>query len=425
MSDPFAGLRLLRPVRNQVDMFPGHLDSVVPADHPVRAMWSLISKFDLSLYLERIKSWAGHAGRPAIDPQVLLGLWVFAHFENVGSAYELALRCERDVVYRWILGGIAVDRKTLSNFRTAHRKTVDKLLTKLIAMLMRAGVIEIDRLAEDGVKVRACAGADSFRRRESLEKCLANARNLVEQLSKDIEKNDGGQAQAALKRAAAERKAALEKALEELQAVEEVREVEAERNKARAEKRKEPRVSTTDPEARVMKMADGGFRPSYNVQFAEETAAGFIVGVHVSNEGTDARQLEPTLGDVVARTGELPREMLVDGGYATHANIEGLAEHGITTYAPVPEPKNKETDKHAPKPTDSEVVAEWRTRMKSDEAKELYKQRAATSERTNAEMRTRRGLARFTVRGLEKVTTVTLLAALAYNVFKCIGLGYF
>jgi len=406
-------------------MFPGHLDSLVAAEHPVRAMWSLISKFDFSPYFERIKSWAGQAGRPAIDPSVLLAVWVFGHFENVGSAYELATSCERDVVYRWILGGITVDRKTLSNFRTAHRKTVDKLLTKLIAMLMRAGVIAIDRLAQDGMKVRACAGADSFRRRESLEKCLADARELVERLGKDIEKNDGGRAQAALNRAAEERKAALEKALEELEAVEKVREVEAERNRARAEKRKEPRASTTDPEARVMKMADGGFRPSFNVQLAEETGAGLIVGVHVSNEGTDAQQVEPALGDVMARTGELPREMLLDGGYATHANIEGLADHGITTYAPVPEPKNKETDKYKPKPTDSEVVAEWRTRMKSDEAAELYKQRAATAERTNAEMRTRRGLSRFTVRGLEKVTTVTLFAVLAYNIFKCISLGYF
>ena len=160
MPNPFRGLRVLQPVRNQLDMFPGELDLLVAPDHPVRAVWKMVCGFDLSPFVERIKAREGEAGRPPIDPRILLALWVFAHFENVGSAYELERACERDVVYRWIRGGVPVDRKTLSNFRTGNFKAVNKLLTQLVAMLMRVGLIQIDRLAADGLKIRACAGAE-------------------------------------------------------------------------------------------------------------------------------------------------------------------------------------------------------------------------------------------------------------------------
>lgn len=186
---------------------------------------------------------------------------------------------------------------------------------------------------------------------------------------------------------------------------------------------KEPRVSTTDPESRVMKIADGGFRPAYNVQLATDTDSRVIVGVGVTNAGRDAGELEPMLDEVKRRTEETPREHLVDGGFVKLESIEVAAARGVTVYAPVMKPRKEGVDPHAPKKGDSAAVAEWRQRMGTAEAKEIYKERAATAETVNADLRMWRGMDRLPVRGMKKVLTVVLWAALTYNVLRGIALG--
>jgi hypothetical protein len=186
-----------------------------------------------------------------------------------------------------------------------------------------------------------------------------------------------------------------------------------------------PRASTTDPEARVMKMPDGGFRPAYNVQFATTVdEARVIVGVSVSNRGSDAQQSTPMLEQIERRTGERPEQILLDGGYAQHQAIDAAAAKGVAVYAPLPKPRKDDgRDPHVARPDDSEAVGQWRQRMGTEGAKEVYKERAATAETVNADVKANRGLSSLAVRGGDKVLASALLVALTYDILRLLTLS--
>lgn len=417
--------RVVKPVRNQLCLQSTDLEALVPDDHPVRAIWALVERLDLSAFYDEIGSRGSNAGRPATDPAVLLALWLFANAEGVGSARLLERLCDRDAMYRWICGGVPVNYHTLSDFRVNHGKKLDRLMTQVLAALMKEGVLQLKRVAQDGMKVRASAGAASFRRRQSLERCRNEAEEQVRKLRREIENDPSASTKrvaAAKERAAKARLDAVEAALAEVEVVEEQRAARDEKKPSEAKRRGEVRVSTTDAESRVMKMADGGFRPAYNVQFATD-GSGVIVGADVTNNGTDQPHVAPMLEEIERRTGRTPDEYLVDGGFVTLRNIEAIAEHGATPYAPVPKPRNKGTDPHAPKRDDTAAIGAWRVRMGTEDAKRVYVQRGVLAERTNADLRVHRGLDRLNVRGLAKVKTVVLLAAISFNVMRLITSG--
>jgi hypothetical protein len=280
--------------------------------------------------------------------------------------------------------------------------------------------VTLNEVAQDGMKVRASAGASSFRREKTLQECLEAAHRQVASLASELN-NDASavtRRDAARERAAEEKLAAIQRALAEMPAV--VAAKEAQKNKGRA-KQSEARVSTTDPEARVMKMADGGFRPAYNPQFATDVESGIVVSVHVTNKGTDVQEAEPVIADILGRYRKAPSMYLFDGGYVSHENIESLTEAGIEVFAPVRQPRNKAVDPYQPQPGDPQAVKEWRQRMSSERGKDIYKDRASTAERVNAELRDM-GLQQLAVRGLEKVSSAILLSVLAFNLVRAISL---
>src|SRR5512139_2854402 len=257
------------------------LEGLLPEDHQARAVWSFVSRLDLSDFHERIRAREGVGGRPATDPQILLGLWILATLEGIGSAREIARRCEVHLAYQWLCGGVSVNHHTLSDFRNLSSDQLSDLLTQSVTGLLTEGLAEMKRVAHDGMKVRASAGSSSFRRRQRLKEFRKLAKEQVERLRIEIEDDSGAgsrREQSARKRAAESREKRIDDALKEMDKVEE----KATRTKDRKrEERKEKRVSTTDPEARVMKMADGGYRPAYNVHLATTTELGVIVGVEV------------------------------------------------------------------------------------------------------------------------------------------------
>lgn len=408
----------MRAERKQLEMRTVDLDSSLPEDHHARTFWALLDSLDLSAFYERISAREFHQGRPAIDPKILLALWIYATSDGVGSAREVARLCLAHDAYRWICGGVSVNHHALSDFRVENGAALDALMTEVLAVLMRQGIVTLRRTAQDGMRVRASAGASSFRREPSLVACLKEAGARVQQLRTELEQPDRGsassaRARAALERAAREREARIQRAIEELP-------------KARASKKKadeaKARVSTTDAEARVMKMADGGFRPAYNVQLNTDVDSRVIVGVAVTNVGTDMQQMEPMLEQTEKRTGRRPHEHLVDGGFTKLEAIDAATEAGTCVYAPVPTPRVEGIDPHEPKLNDSDAIAEWRIRMGTEEAKEIYKQRASTAETVNADLRCHRGLDRLLVRGTDKVTCVALWAAITYNMLRWIDL---
>jgi transposase len=405
--------RVLQAQRDQLLLLPVNLEELIPADHRARVIWDYVQGLDLEPLYQKIRSLPNRPGRPAIDPKILLALWLYATVDSVGSARELDDLCVQHDAYKWLRGGVAVNYHTLADFRTAHTEFLDALLTKSVAVLMAEGLIGAERVAQDGMRVRASAGAASFRRRPRLEDCLRQAEERVQRLKAEVEADPGlarrrsHQAQA---RAARERAERIGHALAQLP------ELEA---KKKADEKGEARASTTDPEARVMKMADGGFRPAYNFEYATDTGGQVIVGVDVINSGSDQGQMAPMVEQLQERHGQAPAEMLVDGGFAKKEDIEQVSAPavGTTVYAPVQKSKDPDRDPHTPRADDSPAVAEWRQRMATPEAKEIYKERAATAECVNALARNR-GLQQLRVRGLAKVKAIALWFALAHNLMR-------
>jgi hypothetical protein len=308
----------------------------------------------------------------------------------------------------WICGGVRLNYHTISDFHTDYEEELDELFTQIVKQLDAAGLMELSTQGQDGMRVRASAGAASFRRQPTLEKVLQQAQTReaeVEQAGQaESDQRTAGQ-KAAQERAARERVARLEVALEEMPA--------ARAAKKPAEKHK-ARVSSTDPEARVMKMPDGGYRPAYNWQFSVELSNFVITGVDVVNIGSDKAQMEPMVKQVVERTGQLPENWLIDGGFVKFTAIEALDALGVAVFGPVPEPRDEDRDRYAPLPTDSDIIAQWRQRMGTEEGKETYKQRSVV-ELPNAHARSRYGIQQVRVRGRRKVRCVALWVAITHN----------
>ena len=342
--------RLLEPNRAQVELRASDLESLLPEDHRARLVWGYVVRQDLSALFEAIKARGSNAGRAAIDPRILFALWLYASLDNVGSGREVARLCREHDAYRWICGGVSVNYHALNDFRSGNQMLTDELLSDNVAALAAAGAIGLERVAQDGMRVRAHAGAASFRRQASLEEHLSQARELVQTLKTQAESDPGQasrRAQAAKLRAAQEREQRIAQALEQLPAVAATKR----RNGSKAE----ARASTTDADARVMKMADGGFRPAYNVQFATDCEGQVIVGMAVVNAGSDMAQLAPMVEQVEQRVGRTPEQWLVDGGFPAHEQIDAVA--GTTElYAPVPKsksPKDKPKDLPAGEATEA------------------------------------------------------------------------
>lgn len=408
--------------REQVEMRFASLEELLPEDHRARLVWEMVAGYDLSRFYARIASIEGEAGRPAIDPRLLTAVWLYGTLEGVVSARELARLCEEHMAYQWLLGGVRVNYHTLADFRVDYEEELDDLLTKSVAALMSEGIVTIERTAQDGMRIRASAGASSFRRKPTLDECLRKAQAAVAQ-QKTLQAGDEGdrrtpRQQAAQQRHAQERLARVKKALEE------VEKAAARKGRNRESKRKDrpPRASTSDPEARVMKMADGGFRPAYNGQLAIDMESRIIVGVELSNEA-DQRLLDPMLEQIDQRYEQFPSEHYVDGGFRNNLGIEQAAKKGVTIFSPIPTRYSGQSQKKPEDilPGDGPGVRAWKERMVSPEAKEKYKQRAATIEWANALARNR-GLYRLMVRGIRKGRAVLLWYALAHNLMQSLNL---
>jgi transposase len=391
------------------------LEDLLQTDHQARLVWDFCCSLDLSALYDSIRSRVGGPGHPAIDPKICVALWLYATLEGIGSARALARLCCEHHAFRWLAGGVPVNYHTLADFRTAQLDFLDGLLSHSVAVLREQDLVDLNRVAIDGLRVRACAGAASFRRQQTLEEHLAEAKDQVDRLKREMDDDPaaGSRQQAAARgRAARERQHRLEEALKRLPQLE---------AKKKPDEKDKARASTTDAEATVMKMADGGYRPAYNVQFAACTDGQAIVGVSVLTTGSDMGLISPMLDQIEGRSGERPKEALADGGFAKHEDMERAEAKGATVYVPVPEPKDPKRDRHEPLETDSAAIASWRSRMKAEEAKAIYKERAATVECVNAQARNH-GLVRLLVRGSRKVLAVALWQAIAHNVRRYFSL---
>ena len=414
--------RLQHPERRQMGWQMGCLDDLLSPEHRARAIWDFVEGLDLSAFYRGIKAVEGHAGRPPIDPKILITLWLYATVEGVGSARALERLCEQHDAYRWILGGVGINHHTLSDFRVEAGAALDGLLTQSVAALMNEGVVRLRRVAQDGVRVRASAGAGSYRSEQGLAECLKAAREQVETLRKELEKDPAASTRrqaAAREHAKSDRLARVRRALKKQEQLAEA--AAGQRKKQRKDRDPKggggPRVSTTDPEARVMKMGDGGYRPAYNAQFATDTKSQVIVGVDVTTVSSDSGGMTPMAQQIFRRYRRRPKEWLADGGYCSVADIEAMeaAHHEVYVPTPKPRPRSDTRDQRVGK--DLAGIRRWRRRMARARTPAIYRERGAAAECVNAIARNR-GLQRFLVRGREKVRTVLLWFAVTHNAMR-------
>jgi len=461
------------------------VEQLIGPDHPARAIWELMGQRDLTGFYEPIEAVDGVAGRPARDPRLLLSLWIYGYLDGIPSAREIARQCDFNPAYQWLTAATTVSAHTLSDFRTQHGEALKDLATQMLGLLAEEQMVDLQQVTLDGTKVRASAGADSFRREGSLERHLQEARQRIEELDRADGEEVSFLRQQAQRRAAQERLSRLGKAQQQMNKIQQGRS---------GEEKSEARVSLTDPEARIMKQNDGGYAPSYNVQLVTDVKQTVIVSVAVTQEGGDAEQLQPAMERVRQEAGRAPQQALVDGGYTSRSNIVATARDGIDLIGPplegqvqkqtlyqirgvAPEyrpeafafdaaanrytcPEGKilhyktrqvltgqtkytyaadkqdcETCGQKPRccPTsqrgrllvraeDSPEVVAFRAKMETEEAKSLYRKRGAVAEFPNLVIKERFGLRRFSVRGLQKVGVEALWVCLTFNVQQWIRL---
>jgi transposase len=454
------------------------VERLIGEEHPARAIWEFVGKLDLSGYSEENRAVEGQAGRPAWEPRLLISLWVYGYSEGVGSGRAIEQMCEWEPAYQWLTGGRVVNAHTLTDFRAKHEKALKELFVQILGLLSVDGLITLERVMQDGTKIRASAAADSFRRKEGVEQALKQAAQQVAAVEEMGEEETSRRAAKARQRAQRERKERLEKALEEFEKL-----VEEGSDK---DKR---RVSTSDPQARVMKQADGGFGPSYNVQLSTDAANALIVGVEVVQAGNDFEQLESGIERVKQNLGKTPKEVVSDGGFVSGDNIVAMKKRGIEFIGPCVDevgkgqssyerrgvspayhssqfvyeatsdsyrcpqgkvlsyegkeerhmqvsyryraarsdcqgcpvksqccPGNRVTGRSIHRSEELAEVAEFRQRMQSERAREIYRQRAQVAETPNLWIKAKFGLRQFSLRGLSKVRMEALWVCLTYNI---------
>lgn len=401
--------RVAEPQRRQsVIGFEMPEDTLAPT-HAARVLWDVMRTLDLSAFLRGVKAVDGTVGRKTLSPCMKLTLWLYAISTGVGSAREIARLVRSDDAYRWIVGGLEVGHHALSLFRVEHGAALDELMTDILASLLYKGVLSLDVVAQDGIRIRAAATAPSFRRYESLLECREQAALHLKAVLAQADDPEFTRAQHAAREAAAR---------DFQRRVEDAISTVTELQKTRKPSDKPARASTTDAEARVMKMADGGFRPAYNVRMA--TAGSplggprTIVGVQVTNLGSDMGSIAPMLDEIQRRTGQLPETLLADANHAAHGCVRAATDAGVEVLIAIPE----RTRHGGAQADDDPAIVAWRERMETDEAKKLYRARASMCELMNAHLRAHHGVDQFLVRGLAKVTCVALLAAITSNVLQ-------
>jgi transposase len=399
------------------------LESLLPSEHRVRVVWAYVCSVDLSAFYARIRSREGEPGRPPADPKILLALWLYASLEGVGSARQLDRLCERDIAYRWLCGGVAMNYHGLSDFRFDHGDLPDQLLSESLTALMAEGLVEEEELAIDGTKVKASAGKGSLRGEETLAALEGVARRRVARLKAEGESDPGvseRRRQAAQRRAAEDIADRAERARRTAETLRAEKEARAKRHKKEEAKKGKLRVSLTDPEARLMRFPDGAMRLAYNIQLAVAPASGLILAAQTTDRRNDKGLAGLLLGQIKRRLGRLPQRLLVDTGYATRQDMVGLAAQQIEVYTPVPpdkpdispESQRKRAWRRSREP---EAIKVWRERMDSLAGQAIYRRRSRI-ETANGILKGR-GLGVMRVRSMAKVTCVVLLQVLAHNLW--------
>ncbi len=414
-------MKIIGPCRNQIEMQFNELDMLLPPEHLARSIWEFVEAIDSRPCFSYVNTFSGYEGRPTTSPKILFALWIYSILDGNSSARKLTELCKNHNAYKWIAGGAPINRTMLAEFRSKDPMKFEDLLTTCLAVMLKADLIKDVDFSQDGTRVKANAGFNSFRREESLEDLKKELKSYIKQVianSEDYDKREKKNklliAQDRLKR--------VEEALNTLKKEREIKKDNSNtRGHPPTEKElKEIRASTTDPVVRRMKMGDGGFRLAYNVQFATGMSSRVIFGVDVVttlDSGTSPRMMAQVHSRLSKLNMLAPKNWVGDAAYSSQKDLNIVTEMfpNCVYYAPPQVNKGVNPKKH--RKTDSEAVKNWRNMIGTNETKEIYKKRCSTAEFSNAQVKNH-GLRQFLVRGLEKVRGMTLLHAIAQNISR-------
>lgn len=415
--------RLRKPQRMQTDFTLSSIDDLIPTDHIARTIWDIVCALDLSDFLNEVQAIEGRSGRPATDPRILLGLWILATLEGIGSARTLEQYSREHRAFIWMCGNVSMNYHTLSDFRTQGVK-IEAVLKQIVGSLIHQGVISTESWAQDGMRVRASAGSGSFRRQKTLSDSIQIADQRVRQLKKNA--HSDAERLSCRKKAAKER-AASERAERCKEALKTIKQLEKDIDKRRLSKKdkqktkKNARVSTTDPEARKMKMPNGGYNPAYNVQYITDTKSRIITGVLTVNKGSDKSLMIPMINKIFDDYHIVPNNLLLDGGYVSEDGLKEAEKFGIELLMPPTDKNRKRYAPGLPLPASSNAISRWIERMETEEAKNIYRSRASSAEFSNASTRNK-GFYQFKVRGCLKAHATSVLFALTHNIERIISM---
>jgi transposase len=429
MNNPAPNYKIHGPERCQFEFQFACLDTLIPEDHRVRAVWDFVQEMDTSFCFDGIKTSFGGQGRSATCPKILLTLWIYSLMEGNASARKLEDLCENHNVYKWIVGGAPINRTMLAEFRSKNPFKFEDLLASCLAVMLKHEVIKDEDFAQDGTRVKANAGFNSFRRKGSLGDLKDDLKIYIKQLTEEIEASKDTyekRLKERRQRHAIEKHERVQKALDELKRFKETKIENAQKSREKVEEKtlENLRVSSTDQEARKMKMGDGGYRLAYNVQFATGLDSRVIFGVDVVNTldpGTAPRMIGKVQSLLKRLTMKGIRYWIGDSAYSSKEDVGAVAElySDVIYFGPAKVNKGVDPKKHLK--NDSKAVKQWRDRIDNKEVNEMYKKRCSTAEFSNAQVKNH-GFTQFFVRSLEKVKGAAILQAMAHNIQRFLNL---
>jgi len=464
---------------NQVFLFPPSLQDWLPEGHLARFIAEVTNELDLSKIMAAYGRKDGR-GMAAYHPAMMVRVLLYGYCRGVVSSRKIERATYEDVAFRYLAADQHPDHDSIASFRQTHLQSLAELFTQALRLCDKAGLVKLGHVAIDGTKLKANASkhkAMSYERmvekekqlREEVDKLLAQAAqadtaedakygkgNRGDELPAELARRESrlqkiAEAKAALEQEARER-AAVEKAVAEAKLEERRRQEEAQGKKFGGrppqvpdpeQAKPEPKAQRnfTDPESRIMKDgATKSFMQAYNAQAAVDSHAQIIVAAAVTQEANDKKQLLPMLEQVAQNMGRKPEHATADAGYFSEAAVtdpkaggiellvpperqkhgvgNGSSPHlGAEPPAPV-EPPSQQVGESTEQPVARSVAETMRDKLHTTAGQAVYKMRKAVVEPVFGQIKERRGLRGFLMRGREKAAAEWQIICLTHNLLK-------
>lgn len=414
--------------RDQIEFQSLSLNELVPENHIVRTLWDFVLSMDLTVCLKHIMTVKGKAGRKAIDPKILLTLWLYTIIDGNISARKLEELCKYHTIYKWICGGVSVNRTNLAEFRSDNPDKFDTLLTSCLAVMVKNGLISDTDFAQDGTRIKANASNNSFLRENSLKNLENEITDYIKKLKEEEKTVTNSYEKKKLVKEqskANERKRLVALAITNLNEAQTEKQTNSRKSQEKIEKDlPNMRASIVEPHVRKMKMGDSGFRLAYNIQFATGINSRVIYGVDVVNTmdpGTAPNLMTQVWNRLKNLNLEEFKNWVADAAYSGSNDIKAVAKLFPNCFYFAPPKNNINVDPKIHRRTDSEEIKNWKDSIGTKKANELYKLRCSTAEFSNMQIKNH-GLVEFPVRTLEKVKGMTLLHVISANFMRSVDL---